>query len=256
MPKNYYASASGDKKISVKRNRKKILINYHSIDSFENNPNAVICGYVDLKRKNNKHRESSSILFAEKTRISSVYEDRRSMKSIKGYINIGADNYIAIERKSPFILILPLLLIFLILLLISFFWSDSTIDKNPNFWTPTIEQNIGDIDTPHENNESQIKISGFSSWAIPAGKTENIPIKLSNPQGNPCYFSFTLILTEKNQVIYQSDMVPPGESIRQISISEPLSAGTYKAIIHIATNELDTGRKMNSADLNLTITAN
>ena len=100
----------------------------------------------------------------------------------------------------------------------------------------------------------QIKIAGFSSWHVPAEQTENIPIALKNPDNNPCYFSFTIVLTDTDEIIYQSDMVPPGESIRKIDISKPLSEGTYPAIVQIRTNELETGETMNSADLKLTIT--
>lgn len=255
MLNNYYISDSGDKELTVKRDKQNISVKYHSIDSFSNISDTDVCGYVNLKRKVKKNRKIVGTLFAEKNNVSPIYEDRNRIKAIKGYVDVGQNRFIAIEKNNPLILIVPIVLFVLILLSLPFLWNNSP-GKVPNRWTPTIDQNIGDINIPAEDSESQIKIAGFSSWSIPAGKTENIPINLHNPQGNPCYFSFTLVLTDTNRVIYQSAMVPPGETIRHISISEPLEIGAYKAIIHIETNEIETGCKMNSVDLNLTIVAN
>lgn len=255
MLKKYYVTGCGNKELTVKRDRKKIPIQYQTRDLFTNNQDAVICGYVDLKRKISKRRKSTGILCSGELDVSPIYESKGSMRSIKGYIDVGGDNFIAIERKNPLILILPLLFVLLAICLLCFFYNIPP-DRTPDAWTPKIDDNIGNYENPIKNYGSQIKIAGFSSWMIPANETESIPINLKNPQGNPCYFSFTLILPETNQVLYQSDMVPPGNAIRQISISEPLPMGTYKAVIHIETNELGTGRKMNSADLKLTIIAN
>lgn len=255
MLNNYYVSDSGDKELTVKRDKQNISVKYYSIDSFSNISNTDVCGYVNLKRKVQKNRKILGTLFAGKTNISPIYEGRNHIKTIKGYIDVGQNHFIAIEKNNPLILIIPIVLLVLILLSLLFPWNHAP-GKIPSQWTPTIDQNIGDISIPADDSESQIEIAGFSSWSIPAGKTENIPINLHNPQGNPCYFSFTLVLTDTDRVIYQSAMVPPGETIRQISISEPLEIGAYKAIIHIETNEIETGCKMNSADLKLTIVAN
>ena len=160
-----------------------------------------------------------------------------------------------IERPCLLLLIFPILLALLLLFLFAFCGrSDgSPIADNP--WTPTIDQHISDSTAAEEKpTVPQIKIAGFSSWHVPAGQTENIPIALKNPDGNPCYFSFAIVLKDTNETIYQSDMVPPGEAIRKINISKALPEGTYPAIVQIRTNELETGRAMNSADLNLTIT--
>ena len=46
-----------------------------------------------------------------------------------------------------------------------------------------------------------------------------------NPEGNPCYFTFTLVLKDTDETIYQSKMVEPGKAITQITLSKELSAG-------------------------------
>ena len=131
---------------------------------------------------------------------------------------------------------------------------DTDSAQNTKPWSPTIEANLGEDDTSSTRPAgSQIEIAGFSSWHIPAGETKNLPITLKNPDGNPCYFSFSIILSD-GETIYQSDMVPPGEAIKQITINRALSTGEYAATIHIDTNALEDGRAMNKADLNLTIT--
>lgn len=164
-------------------------------------------------------------------------------------------NYVAIERPCMLLWIFPILLAFLLVILFAFCGRGDSAPTAENPWFPTVDQHINDSTAAEEKpTVPQIKIAGFSSWHVPAGQTENIPIALKNPEGNPCYFSFSVVLADTNETIYQSDMVPPGEAIRRISITKSLSSGTYPARILIRTNELETGKEMNSANLNLTIT--
>ena len=72
---------------------------------------------------------------------------------------------------------------------------------------------------------------------------------LQNPEGNPCYFTFTLVLKDTDETIYQSKMVEPGKAITQITLSKELSTGEYPAILKISTAALDDGRAMNGANV-------
>ena len=74
-------------------------------------------------------------------------------------------------------------------------------------------------------------------------------MNLQNPEGNPCYFTFEIILTEGEETIYTSKLVEPGKAITQITLSKELSAGEYPAILKISTAALDDGRAMNGANV-------
>ena len=93
-----------------------------------------------------------------------------------------------------------------------------------------------------------IRIPGYPSITIPAD-TKDVTVNLMNPEGNPCYFTFTLVLKDTDETIYQSKMVEPGKAITQITLSKELSAGEYPAILKISTAAMDDGRAMNGANV-------
>ena len=93
-----------------------------------------------------------------------------------------------------------------------------------------------------------IRIPGYPSITIEADK-KDVQMNLMNPEGNPCYFTFTLVLKDTDETIYQSKMVEPGKAITQITLSKELSAGEYPAILKISTAAMDDGRAMNGANV-------
>lgn len=125
-----------------------------------------------------------------------------------------------------------------------------------NPWIPAIDPGIHDS-LPNEdtdNGSKSIQINGFTDWSLPSGKTENLPIILENPEGNPCYFTFSIVLSD-GTVLYESKQVPPGNLISSVTINQPLSEGQYDAIVVITTNDIETGASMNSAKAKIKIHA-
>ena len=72
---------------------------------------------------------------------------------------------------------------------------------------------------------------------------------LLNPEGNPCYFTFELVLKDSGETLYKSKMVPPGKAITKITLSRALPAGEYNATIKITTASLENGGAMNGANV-------
>ena len=102
---------------------------------------------------------------------------------------------------------------------------------------------------PSKNGEQQgIKIPGYASISIPAGETD-AKILLLNPEENPCYFSFELILDETGESLFTSKMVEPGKAIQEETLARALEAGEYDATIKISTYSLDTNTQMNGANV-------
>lgn len=93
-----------------------------------------------------------------------------------------------------------------------------------------------------------IKIPSYPSVTIPAN-TKDVTVALLNPEGNPCYFTFTLVLKDTGETLYTSGMVAPGDVITDITLSHPLEAGEYDATIQITTAALTDGRALNGANV-------
>ena len=120
------------------------------------------------------------------------------------------------------------------------------IDPNASAW------NGGELPDKSEGESVGIKIPGYPSISLPAD-TETVDVALLNPEGNPCYFTFELVLNDTDEVLYTSGLVPPGEAITQITLARALSAGEYEATIRITTTSLEDGSAMNGADVVTTL---
>ena len=72
-----------------------------------------------------------------------------------------------------------------------------------------------------------------------------IPIVLTNPEGNPCYFQFRVTIEETGQELLNSGWVEPGSAIRGIGLDEALGSGDYQLLIQIATGSLNDRSVMN-----------
>lgn len=93
-----------------------------------------------------------------------------------------------------------------------------------------------------------IRIPGYPSITLPANQTA-VTMALLNPEGNPCYFTFELVLKDTEEVLYTSGLVPPGQMISDLTLSRALPAGEYPATIRISTTSLEDGSAMNGANV-------
>ena len=118
---------------------------------------------------------------------------------------------------------------------------NADLDPNAVDWTSSLPE-AGD------SSEAGIAIPGYPSITIPADTTD-VNIVLTNPEGNPCYFTFNIVLDDTGESLYQSGMVEPGKAITNITLSRPLPAGTYDATIQISTNSLEDLSAMNGANV-------
>lgn len=108
------------------------------------------------------------------------------------------------------------------------------------------------IDSSEEAREADTEVAGIQFPVYPdididSGETY-IPILLSNPSGNPCYFQFTVSIDD-GQSFYSSDWVEPGKAIRGVDSGRSLSAGDHILHLQIATKAADTGQTMNGGNI-------
>lgn len=117
------------------------------------------------------------------------------------------------------------------------------IDPNAGEWDGTIPE------APKGNpNAENIQLPGYPTIYIPAGQTD-VEVAFSNPEGNPCYFTFQLVLNDSGEVLYESKQVPPGEAITKATLSKPLETGKYEAQLRITTASIVDLSPMNGANM-------
>ena len=117
------------------------------------------------------------------------------------------------------------------------------IDKNADDWNgEKLPDKTDDAPT------AGIKIPGFPSITLPKGQ-KTVNVALLNPEGNPCYFTFEIVLKDTGGSLYKSKLVPPGKAITEITMSRALPAGEYDATIKITTTSVADGSAMNGANV-------
>ena len=121
------------------------------------------------------------------------------------------------------------------------------IDPNAGQWNGETPQDKG-------SEEVGIKIPGYPSITI-AKDTENVTMALLNPEGNPCYFKFEIVLKDSGETIFESQYVPPGDAITDVTLTRPLAEGEYNATIMITTIALDQETPLNGANVETVLIA-
>lgn len=158
------------------------------------------------------------------------------------------------EKKNKKIaVIISAICVILVLGLAGYFMSRQNSDSDSAFW-PDLDPNAGVPSKQEEEKPEGIRIPGYPAITIDAGETE-VTMNLMNPKGNPCYFTFELVLTESDETIYTSKMVEPGKTITNVTLSRPLEKGEYPAVIKITTASLEDGSQMNGANVETILVA-
>ena len=101
---------------------------------------------------------------------------------------------------------------------------------------------------------SQIMIPGISGFTLEEGGTR-IEHVLYNPEGNPCYFKYRIMLRDTQEVLYESGLVKPGTAIMEFDLNRTLEAGSYDVTVLVETTSVeDPEAEMNRGAVNTTIT--
>ena len=169
------------------------------------------------------------------------------------------DSQIVISKKTLGISLVLVLLLMVGVVTLAFNWNhwfgdtpndppvsttgDLDIDPDAGDWNDESLPDKTD-DPPAEG----IKIPGYPSIMLPKDQ-QTVNVALLNPEGNPCYFTFEIVLKDTGESLYKSKLVPPGKVITQITLSRALSEGEYPATIKITTTSLTDGSAMNGANV-------
>lgn len=104
-----------------------------------------------------------------------------------------------------------------------------------------------------------VVIHGFGKLTIPPYTTEVADINLYNPEENDgwYYLTFKLALLDENgemsEVLYESQLVPPGLYLQDITLSRGLASGEYDAVMQVQPYRISDLSQTNAANLKFTI---
>lgn len=98
---------------------------------------------------------------------------------------------------------------------------------------------------------ASIQIPGYKSISI-AADTTDVTVSFRNPEENSCYFRISLILDD-GTVLYQSELIPPGKEVREITLAQPMPAGEYAASVKYDTFTLEDQTPLNGANVKMTL---
>ena len=169
------------------------------------------------------------------------------------------DSQIVISKKTLSLSLIVLLLLIVGVVTLALNWNNwfgSAPDGPSSSQTGNldIDENAGDWNgekIPDKTDNAPtagIKIPGYPSITLPKDQ-KTVNVALLNPEGNPCYFTFEIVLKDTGESLYKSKLVPPGKAITEITMSKALPAGEYDATIKITTTSVADGSAMNGANV-------
>ena len=103
-----------------------------------------------------------------------------------------------------------------------------------------------DQDMKSADKDAGIQIPYYSDVYMKGG-TDTIDMTLVNPKENVCYFTYTFILSDTGEEIYQSDLIGPGRALEQVKLNQEVPNGTYKLNIRVDTYTMENQETLNNA---------
>ncbi len=115
----------------------------------------------------------------------------------------------------------------------------------PGTYLGTVEFTISAVD----ENRRSVAVPGVGYLNATAGETL-VPVNFFNPEGNPCYFRYEIVLADTGETLWKSDdLLTPGMKISQIELAKPLDAGNYAAVLKVIPLSLDQQQELNSSEI-------
>lgn len=114
-------------------------------------------------------------------------------------------------------------------------------------------ENEADITATMEKNNDSIAIPGYEGLTLKADSKKQ-DLRLPNPEQNTCYFQIALFL-EDGTLLWQSELIKPGETSKPITLETELEEGTYpKAVLHYSCFEMNEElTPLNGAEIKVTL---
>lgn len=157
------------------------------------------------------------------------------------------------QKKKPFLIIL-ICIIMIALGLVAGIFISNLLTKSPD---RTYDNNAEDIKEKSDDSSTSEEVA--DNIAIPCWDTltmvansEEQEVNFYNPEKNKnCDFQLTLSL-ENGTELWKSQLIQNGKAIYNITLNQPLEAGTYKAVMKYDCFSRN-GSQLNGSSLNFNL---
>lgn len=197
-----------------------------------------------------------------------VYRARSAAnKKVIGYAELEDGRFIAVKKNITaliiFLILLGLAVLAALIAGITYAIKANATPDEPDTTRPLgvvdmgAEFGEGEISVPDktETKGKQIKINGIAEMNLAAGQLEQNFV-FYNPEENPCYFQIEIELRDTGEVLYTSNLLPPGYHISHFSLNRALEEGEYPVVVHFKTFSFDKEqRPLNNMDIKTVIKA-
>ena len=124
---------------------------------------------------------------------------------------------------------------------------------------PDIDPGAGkytaNVELPENIDPDHITLPGYDQITMAAG-TDTAYVALWNPDQNPCYFHFEIVLTETGESIYESRLIPPGNAVTEVKFNRIFEPGIYPVTIRISSYDLENyEQEMNGGEIGAELVA-
>ncbi|WP_302822785.1 hypothetical protein [Eubacterium callanderi] len=93
------------------------------------------------------------------------------------------------------------------------------------------------IDGVKNADSESILLPGLDALKAQAGDP-HVKEALINPDGNECYFTYSIKLADTGEELYRSGLIPPGKAVMEFDLNRALSAGEYPIEVIVRTRDL------------------
>lgn len=156
-----------------------------------------------------------------------------------GYIPVsdpnGKKGFVRIRKKSVNKILLILAIVVLIISgsIAAILMNQKT---DPNLDEHAIAYQLPD--GVKNSDPNSILLPGFDVLTMNY-ETNTVDAALLNPEGNECYFTFSIMLKEGGSELYHTGLIKPGMAVTSFKIRKKLEKGTYPILIKVDAADLN-----------------
>ena len=106
---------------------------------------------------------------------------------------------------------------------------------------PTLDKAAISYEMPDSmvnTDPDSIALPGYSILTL-SNSDGVVHAPLINPEGNTCYFVYTIFLADTGEVLYESDYIEPGSAVPEFELNQTLEPGTYDIKVDVAAWDIE-----------------
>lgn len=161
-------------------------------------------------------------------------------------------------KGGKIVLVLCILLIFVLIGVIIYLLMNKDEDEKKRNVVVT-EENVEDV-VAQLSDQQKVPVGSYQvtqnpTWKFPDGTSASTNAYIENTGTNNNSVYFDVALTETEEIIYESPILPVGSHLENITLDKDLDSGEYDAVViyHILDN---SGESMSTVRVGITIVVN